>query len=76
MFDLEMLEAWHEYNDHNLPLTFAEFCYQQGRTDAINEIYNDLSTEIALLNEADMTDANLYTFAVRIKEITDKLIMK
>lgn len=50
--------------------------YAKGRADAIEEIHTDLSTEIALLNETDMTDVNLYTFAVRIKEITDKLFMK
>lgn len=38
MFDLEMIKAWHEYNEHNLPLTFAEFCYQQGREDMLTEI--------------------------------------
>lgn len=47
--------------------------YYQGRSDATNEIHTELSTEIALLNETKMTDVDLYTFAVRIKEITDKL---
>ena len=45
----------------------------EARTDAINEIHTELITEIALLNATDMSDVNLYTFAVRIKEITDKL---
>lgn len=49
---------------------------KQIRADAIYEIHTELTTEIAMLNATEMTDVNLYTFAVRIKEITDKLISK
>lgn len=52
-------------------------CYRdgkvQGRAEVIKEIHRDLITEIDLLNSTDMTDANLYKFAIKIKEITDKL---
>lgn len=51
-------------------------CYEQGKADTITEIHSDLVTEIALLNATDMTEANLYTFAVRIKEITDKIHLR
>ena len=47
--------------------------YEKGRADVIAEIHTELITEIAMLNATDMSDVNLYTFAVRIKEITDKL---
>ena len=50
--------------------------YGKGRADAIDEIHTELITEIAMLNATDMTDTNLYTFAIRIKEITDRLISK
>lgn len=46
------------------------------RAETIKEIHRDLITEIDLLNSTDMTDANLYAFAVKIKEITDKLVIK
>lgn len=46
------------------------------RADAIDEIHTELITEIAMLNATKMTDVDLYAFAVRIKEITDKLISK
>ena len=47
--------------------------YQQGRAEVINKIHTELITEIALLNATDMTSVNLYTFACRIKQITDQL---
>ena len=50
--------------------------YEKGRADVIAEIHTELITEIAMLNATDMTDTNLYTFAIRIKEITDRLIIK
>lgn len=47
--------------------------YDRGRADATNEIHTELITEIAMLNATKMNDTDLYTFAVRIKELTDKL---
>lgn len=47
-----------------------------GKIYAIEEIHTELITEIALLNATKMSDEHLYAFAVRIKELTDKLLEK
>lgn len=61
-----------EYGMTNITQLEYDAIYQQGRADATNEIHTELITEIAMLNATKMTDTDLYAFAVRIKEITDK----
>lgn len=37
MSDIEFYEKWCEYNENNLPISFAEFCYKQGKADGARE---------------------------------------
>lgn len=41
MSDIEFYEKWCEYNKNNLPISFAEFCYEQGRADEQLESIED-----------------------------------
>lgn len=46
---------------------------KQIRAEVIAEIHNDLMLEIAELNEVEMNENNLITFAYRIKQIAEQL---
>ena len=46
MEDIELYEAWCEYNNNNLPISFTEFVYEQGRADAIEECCKQISERV------------------------------
>lgn len=50
-----------------------KIAYERGKSDAIKNICRDLTTELDLLNASDMSDVNLYNFAVKIKLMADQL---
>lgn len=62
-----------EYVDSKAYVAIRHEGYMQGKSDAIKNICRDLTTELDLLNASDMSDVNLYNFAVRIKLMTEQL---
>ena len=57
MSDIEFYESWCEYNKNNLPISFAEYCYQRGRADereTIDDVRADAIDECIALARAEI----------------------
>lgn len=65
--------GYHGFDECSCYEECAKEAYDNGRNDMAEEIYLDLITEIDLLNASDMSDVNLYKFACKIMEITERL---
>lgn len=55
MRDIKFLyKDWCEYSKENAPVSFAMYCYQQGRDDAIDEYKNTLWEDIEARYKSDI----------------------
>lgn len=45
--DIKLYEEWCEWNKNNEPISFTEYCYQQGRADERDRIVEELENRIA-----------------------------
>lgn len=65
--------GYHGFDECSCYEECAKEAYDNGRNDMAEETYLNLITEIDLLNASDMSEANLYKFACKVKEIAEGL---